>query len=926
MRFGERLEDEIYPDWKFYSIEYNFLKSELEGRASVSPFTDDDEMHFVSLLDDELEKIQSFINLKRAEIIRRIQAAETATQSIVSQPRSEDDPAEVKILKRRLENISEEVTRLTSDLKELSYFIRLNYTGFMKILKKHDKLTGYKLTPEYIVRVRRSNFNVDKNNEEYSDFVIRLSTLFDTVRSLSGEPSSKDKSPGIDAGNIVRKTTKYWVHKDNVMAVKCLVLQHLPVLVFKKGEPSDPALSSIYFDNDELFLYNSRMIRDEKAQNLRFRWYGQRDKTDEVWVERKTHHEDWTGERSVKERFSMKEKDLNAYLRGEYDIRELTTKLRAEGKMSIKNIEKMERLADEVQELVLRKRLHPMIRTTYNRTAFQLPADARVRISLDTELTLIREDNYGRKRAGDNWRRMDAANDWPFPNVPDEDKILFPYAVLEIKLQTQHGQEAPQWAMELANSHLVEKVPKFSKFHHAISNFYTDRVDVVPFWFYQMDKDILKPRPAVGEPEIEDISSQLKLPSNIPGVKIDQLGKVYFSNERTFLRWLSLGIKMLSLSLLLMNFTTSPFPVYTGLAFAVIAMGIILVNLVIFHIRAIKLRQGRGDGPFIIKAEPVIICLVVVAALVANVLLSFRMKTHGPVDLTALIAPRALVAADFCVCFARPDDLLQAFQTYGKVKDVYIPKDYYNGKPRGFAYIQHRRQNGCSVCLARSFFLYVNDDDAQTAYDKIEYITINGRNLPVEWAQGCRKSTVEMKKSAKRTSSPDRYYRPNKRFANPVLQQPFPLPQPVSFSQPHSPSRSLEIKRSVSSATIPIERGPSIQVPHSLFISVAPPSFSLPLPIVTESLAQPGQEARPQCPSPNPVQISVPVAVSVSVAVSVKLGSEGSKVPTARPGQQNPISNSIAISIPLPISIALSFRCKLGLAIGCADAITQIAA
>ncbi len=34
------------------------------------------------------------------------------------------------------------------------------------------------------------------------------------------------------------------------------------------------------------------------------------------------------------------------------------------------------------------------MRSFYNRTAFQLPGDARVRISLDTELSLIREDNW----------------------------------------------------------------------------------------------------------------------------------------------------------------------------------------------------------------------------------------------------------------------------------------------------------------------------------------------------------------------------------------------------------------------------------------------------------------------------------------------------------------------------------------------------
>jgi len=120
------------------------------------------------------------------------------------------------------------------------------------------------------------------------------------------------------------------------------------------------------------------------------------------------------------------------------------------------------------------------MRSFYNRTAFQLPGDARVRISLDTELTLIREDNWdGRPKSGDNWRRSDIGIDFPFDQVPIEDKELFKfvftflknclssdnlcirYGVLEVKLQTQFGQEPPSWVADLVQSHLVEAVPKF---------------------------------------------------------------------------------------------------------------------------------------------------------------------------------------------------------------------------------------------------------------------------------------------------------------------------------------------------------------------------------------------------------------------------------------------------------------------------------
>jgi SPX domain protein involved in polyphosphate accumulation len=111
---------------------------------------------------------------------------------------------------------------------------------------------------------------------------------------------------------------------------------------------------------------------------------------------------------------------------------------------------------------VPKSKTSPVMRTFYNRTAFQLPGDARVRISLDTELTVVREDNWGGKsRSGGNWRRPDIGIDHPFDQLPTEDKHIFPYGVLEVKLQTQLGQEPPLWVRQLVSSHLVESVPKF---------------------------------------------------------------------------------------------------------------------------------------------------------------------------------------------------------------------------------------------------------------------------------------------------------------------------------------------------------------------------------------------------------------------------------------------------------------------------------
>lgn len=213
-----------------------------------------------------------------------------------------------------------------------------------------------------------------------------------------------------------------------------------------------------------------------------------------IFVERKTHREDWTGEKSVKARFSLKEKNINAFLSGKLRVESIFEKARREGKKSEEEIADLEQLAREIQYRVITRKLVPVTRSFYNRTAFQLPGDARVRISLDTELTMTREDNLdGLARAGKNWRRIDIGIDYPFSQLPPEDVERFPYAVLEVKLQTQAGQDPPEWVRELISSHLVEAVPKFSKFIHGTATMFPTRIHLLPFWMPQMDVDIRKP-------------------------------------------------------------------------------------------------------------------------------------------------------------------------------------------------------------------------------------------------------------------------------------------------------------------------------------------------------------------------------------------------------------------------------------------------
>ncbi|KAI8357096.1 hypothetical protein B0O80DRAFT_496816 [Mortierella sp. GBAus27b] len=74
-------------------------------------------------------------------------------------------------------------------------------------------------------------------------------------------------------------------------------------------------------------------------------------------------------------------------------------------------------------------------------------------------------------------------------NPPQRISPHFPYAVLQVKLQTHVGQEPLAWIIELINSHLVGSCPRFSKYIHGVATLLEDKFQIPPFWLPQMDQD-----------------------------------------------------------------------------------------------------------------------------------------------------------------------------------------------------------------------------------------------------------------------------------------------------------------------------------------------------------------------------------------------------------------------------------------------------
>jgi hypothetical protein len=158
-----------------------------------------------------------------------------------------------------------------------------------------------------------------------------------------------------------------------------------------------------------------------------------------------------------------------------YPIEEKKKAMLAKGK-SQKECDEWEQLVREITQVCVSKQLVPTVRTQCMRTAFQIPFDATVRISLDTNLCMISERGYDLNGMR-TWHRN------PEWILQPTEITRFPHAVLEIKLELKGGNMTPpKWVTDLQNSGLIYECHKYSKYCHGCAVLLPEDVRSVPYW------------------------------------------------------------------------------------------------------------------------------------------------------------------------------------------------------------------------------------------------------------------------------------------------------------------------------------------------------------------------------------------------------------------------------------------------------------
>lgn len=211
MRFGKTLRESTYGPWKDEYINYSKLKSLLreDERDDDTPWTEEDESKFSDeVFNVQLEKVVAFQEKTVASLQNRIDDAFDKLKDIA--------PAEGKpkgdIATQRLKELKSQIDAITNEVEQLKKYSSVNYTGFLKIVKKHDRKRGnrYKVRPLMKMRLSERGVNAEK---VYSPLLKKLSTIYYIIDSHLDDSGDSTQPPDLEHQEEVKNGERYTAHK-----------------------------------------------------------------------------------------------------------------------------------------------------------------------------------------------------------------------------------------------------------------------------------------------------------------------------------------------------------------------------------------------------------------------------------------------------------------------------------------------------------------------------------------------------------------------------------------------------------------------------------------------------------------------------------------------------------------------------------------
>jgi SPX domain protein involved in polyphosphate accumulation len=212
MRFGKTLREAIYPPWKDQYVDYAKLKTLLREdgpQDEDKPWTEDDEARFCEeILNVQLEKVAAF----QESTFKKLEQRTTVAGEKLRNLAPEDGKPKGDITFGRLRELEGELDSITNDVKELKKYSNINYTAFLKIVKKHDRKRGnrYKVRPMLQISLSKRPFN---SEQSYAPLLNKLSLMYFVIRQNLEDSSEQRTSSTSDVPYQLQSGEKYTAYK-----------------------------------------------------------------------------------------------------------------------------------------------------------------------------------------------------------------------------------------------------------------------------------------------------------------------------------------------------------------------------------------------------------------------------------------------------------------------------------------------------------------------------------------------------------------------------------------------------------------------------------------------------------------------------------------------------------------------------------------
>jgi SPX domain protein involved in polyphosphate accumulation len=212
MRFGKTLQNAIYPPWKDQYVDYAKLKNLLREdgpRDEDKPWTEDDEARFCEeILNVQLEKVAAF----QESTFKKLEQRTTSAGERLRDLAPEEGKPKGDITLGRFRELEEELDSITNDVKELKKYSNINYTAFLKIVKKHDRKRGnrYKVRPMLQISLSKRPFN---SEQSYAPLLNKLSVMYFVIRQNLEDGNEQRTSSTSDVPYQLQSGEKYTAYK-----------------------------------------------------------------------------------------------------------------------------------------------------------------------------------------------------------------------------------------------------------------------------------------------------------------------------------------------------------------------------------------------------------------------------------------------------------------------------------------------------------------------------------------------------------------------------------------------------------------------------------------------------------------------------------------------------------------------------------------